>query len=284
MRGNSPSARMRAGIGPVSIVHGGTSWRSVLARWGLASKGLLYTALGVLAINVAQGDASSGSATPRNAIELVASQPFGQVLLGILTFGLFALAIWHLLMAATGDPVEGSQTSERAKCAVKAVAYAATAITALAVFTREPLSGGSGSGGEQRAAAEIMSWPGGPWLVALLGAAAVGLGLYQLREHAWQGRFMKRLAASRMHGHVHDAVERAGRIGYAARAIVFVIVGVFFGVAAVRQNPNEAVGLSGALQVLAGQSWGPIVLWVVAIGLFLYGCFCFAEAKYRRAT
>lgn len=45
-----------------------------------------------------------------------------------------------------------------------------------------------------------------------------------------------------------------------------------------------AVPVVGALQVLAQQTWGDALLWFVAVGLFLYGGFCFAEAKYRRAT
>lgn len=284
MRSAIPSVRHRPQLDPIRVIRARSDWRAVLARWGLAAKGILYTALGILAINVASGDLSSGSATSRGAIELVSSQPFGQVLLAVLTFGLFALAVWQLLLALTGDPVEGAGAKDRAKYAVKAVVYAATALTSLAVLTGNSNMAGSGSGGERRAAAEIMSWPGGPWLVALAGIAILGVGAYQMRRHAWHARFMTRLAEFRMHGHVRNAVERAGRIGYAARAIVFGIVGAFLVIAAIRHDPREAIGLSGALQVLADQSWGQVVLWVVAIGVFLYGCFCFAEAKYRRAT
>jgi hypothetical protein len=83
---------------------------------------------------------------------------------------------------------------------------------------------------------------------------------------------------------VDTAVERAGQVGYAARAIVAAIVGVFVVVAAMQHDPQETVGLSGALSALSGETWGQVVLWIVAIGLVLYGAFAFAEAKYRRAT
>lgn len=95
---------------------------------------------------------------------------------------------------------------------------------------------------------------------------------------------MQRLSRVQMSRSVETGVERAGRAGYAARAIVLAIVGTFFIVAAVQHDPQEAVGLSGALQALSERGWGAAVLWFVAIGLFLFGCFCFAEAKYRRAT
>jgi hypothetical protein len=129
-----------------------------------------------------------------------------------------------------------------------------------------------------------MSWPGGPWIAGLIGAALIGVAIFQFHQHTMHQRFMQRLARFRMSAGVAEGVERAGRAGYASRAIVLTIVGIFFIVAAVQHDPQEAVGLSGALQTLAERTWGQLVLWVVAIGLFLFGCFCFAEARYRRAT
>ena len=260
-------------------------WRAVLARSGLAAKGVLYAVLGLLAINVASGKAGSQAASRQGAIELVASQPFGQWLLGILTVGLFALAAWHVIQAIKGDPVEGSEASDRAKFAGKAVIYIGTAMTALTMLMPRLGSGsaGAGSGGtEDQATATVMSWPGGPWIVGIGGAAIIAFALYQFYKHAWNKRFMRRLGA--MDSDVRRAVERAGQAGYAARAIVAVIAGAFLVVAAVQHDPREAVGLSGALGALSGETWGQVVLWIVAIGLVLYGAFAFAEAKYRRAT
>jgi hypothetical protein len=261
-------------------------WRAVLARSGLAAKGVLYAALGLLAINVASGDAGSQTASRQGAIELVASQPFGQWMLGILTAGLFALAAWHIIQAIKGDPVEGSETSDRVKFAGKAVIYIGTAITALTMLT-SGLGGGSaggnaGGGSEDQAAATVMSWPGGQWLVGIGGLLIIAFAIYQFYKHTWRKQFMQRLGA--MDSDVRRAVERAGRAGYAARAIVAAIAGGFLIVAAMRHDPQEAVGLSGALGALSGETWGQAVLWIVAIGLVLYGAFAFAEARYRRAT
>jgi hypothetical protein len=263
-------------------------WQSALARSGLVAKGVLYAALGILAINVASGQAASGSVTKRGAIELVAGQPLGQWLLSILTVGLFALAIWYVILAFRGDPVEGRDTTDRLKNGGKALVYFATAGTALNILManwgRGVAVGGGQGPSEKEAASTVMGWPGGPWLVALIGAAVVALAAQQLYKHAWKARFMDRLNRGRMSPAVQAGVERAGRSGYAARAIVFAIVGGFLVVAALRHNPSEAVGLSGALQVLAEQTWGDVLLGAVALGLFFYGMFAFAEAKYRRAT
>jgi hypothetical protein len=56
-------------------------------------------------------------------------------------------------------------------------------------------------------------------------------------------------------------------MGYAARFVVFTIVGVFLIAAAIHAEPEEARGLDGALATLAEQPWGWAVLGVVAVGL-----------------
>lgn len=263
-----------------------TDWRSALARFGLGAKGVLYAALGLLAINVASGEAASQTASRQGAIALIASQPLGQWLLGILTAGLFALAAWHIIQAITGDPVEGREASDRVKFGVKAAIYVGTAITALTMLVSGLGSGSAGgnSGGstEDQATATVMSWPAGQWLVGIGGLLIIAFAIYQFYKHSWHKEFMERFGA--MDHDVRRSVERAGQAGYAARAIVAAITGGFLIVAAVQHDPQESVGLSGALASLSGEIWGQVVLWVIAIGLVLYGAFAFAEAKYRRAT
>src|SRR5918993_18731 len=111
-------------------------WRSVLARSGLVAKGVLYSVLGLLSLQVASGDASSDRATTRGAIELVLAQPLGHVLLALLTIGLIALALWQCILAVTGDPVEGRETKDRVLFAIKALIYGGTAATALTLLLR----------------------------------------------------------------------------------------------------------------------------------------------------
>ena len=61
-------------------------------------------------------------------------------------------------------------------------------------------------------------------------------------------------------------------------------MGVFFFLAGLNHDSDEATGLSGLLQELSGKGWGQVVLWLIAVGLFVYGLFTLAEAKFRRAT
>lgn len=276
----SPTAGRRIVEGVVGgrIVPG--DWRSTMARAGLVAKGVLYGSMGLLAIEAARGQASTSTVSREGAVELVASQPLGEWLLILFTIGLFCLGAWQAILAFTGDPVEGSEPKDRAKYGAKAILYVATAITALSILLGERAR--SGGANEDKAAGMIMGWPGGPWLVALIGVGLLVLAVQQIYRHGWLKAFMHRLALGG--GDLAANVERAGRIGYTARGIVLATIGIFFVVAAIRHDPREAVGLSGALAVLARQAWGQAILWFVAVGFFLYGCFCLAEARYRRAT
>jgi hypothetical protein len=62
---------------------------------------------------------------------------------------------------------------------------------------------------------------------------------------------------------------------------VFTIIGVFLGKAAIEYDPNEAVGIDGALLKLVEQPYGRVLLGLVAAGLVAYALYCLVEARYR---
>jgi Domain of Unknown Function (DUF1206) len=55
-------------------------------------------------------------------------------------------------------------------------------------------------------------------------------------------------------------------------------------IAAWDQQPNEAHGLSGALDALRDQPYGAWLLAIVAVGLMAYGFYEFVRAALRRIT
>ena len=265
-----------------------TDGRSALARFGLVAKGILYVFLGVLAIQFASGDVSSKEVSETGAIKLVAEQPMGKFLLVVLAAGLVALTVWHVIMALTGDPVLGSEPKDRVKFAAKAVTYGGLAIVAISVTaanwteSRQD-SGGGGGSGEEQAADTLMGAPAGRWLVIIVGVVIIGIAIYEIYKHVVELEFMERFDSS-LPANAERVVRLSGRLGYFARSFVGGIVGVFFVVAGVQSNSDKTRGLSGSLKALAEQSWGPPLLWLVAIGFLVYGIYCFFEARYRRAT
>jgi hypothetical protein len=67
--------------------------------------------------------------------------------------------------------------------------------------------------------------------------------------------------------------------GYLAKAVVFAIVGLLIGYAALNSDPCKAVGLDAALRTLAGHPFGPVLLGVIAMGFAAFGVYCFAAAS-----
>ena len=149
------------------------------------------------------------------------------------------------------------------------------------------LVAGSGSGGQNSTSSaqdwtgKILHYPAGVFLVVLIVLVVLGLAGYMFYR-AYSANFKQKLALQEMQGQVRKWGIYLGRFGYAAMGVVFCIVGLFLVVAAVQHNPNDAKGLDSALQVLLHQSAGPILLAIVALGLFSYGVYSFVEARYRR--
>jgi len=81
---------------------------------------------------------------------------------------------------------------------------------------------------------------------------------------------------------VRKWIGRLGTVGYLARMVVFGLIGVFLVKAAIDYNPSAAVGLDGALAKLANQSYGSVLLGVVAAGLITFALYSLSDARYRR--
>ncbi len=79
------------------------------------------------------------------------------------------------------------------------------------------------------------------------------------------------------------AVRRLGQVGYIARGVVFLLVGILVIKAAIDHEPGQGRGLRrraeepGGGAVRSGSCW-----WLAGLGLVCFGAYCVAEARYRR--
>ena len=257
----------------------GSSWIERLGRLGYATKGAVYAIVGALALAVAIG-AGGQTTDPSGALETVGEQPFGLILLILIAVGLAGYAFWRLFQAVKDPDREGSDAGGIAKRighAVAALAYFGLAFSAgqLAVAS------GGGGGSPQDWTAYLLSQPFGQVLVIGVGVAIVGYSLSQLYQ-AYEAQFREYLKLGEMSVREDTWVTRAGRFGFAARGVVFALVGIFLIQAGLRFDPSEATGLGGALKELLGQPFGPWLLGLMAFGLIAYGLFMIALARYRR--
>lgn len=253
-------------------------WLERLARLGFLAKGLVYATVGALAVQVALGSGGQTTDT-QGAIQVIAQQPFGRVLLGILGLGLVSYGLWRFMQAVVNpagrDGAEG--IAARSGFAVSGVIHLALAATAIGLL----IGSGAGSGNtEQSMTVRLLVVPFGRWLTGLVGLAVIGSGLLQLAK-AYRADFRKALKLGEMSQPEKTWATRAGRVGYTARGIVFALIGIFFVQAALQADASEARGLEGALQALRAQPYGPYLLGGVALGFVLYGGYMVVEARYR---
>src|SRR5919199_4559830 len=262
--------------------HNVSPWIERLARFGYATKGAVYTLVGILALGVATG-MGGRTTSPPGALQIIGSQrPFGQILLIGVTIGLAGYALWRLIQAVADPDREGYDIrgiARRIGHGVAAVGYGGLALTA----ARLMLASGGGGGSPRDWTAWLLSWPFGQVLVGGVGTGVVGYGLHQLYQ-AYKAEFQEYLKLGQMSDTEETWITRGGRFGLAARGVVFGIIGVFLIQAALRFNPSEAQGLGGALQELLRQPFGPWLLGIVALGLVAYGVLMLALAYYRQVA
>jgi hypothetical protein len=249
-----------------------------LARAGFVARGLIYGIIGILAIKVALG-ASGKTANQQGALETIARQPFGKMLLILVAIGLGGYALWRLVHALLGHGPEDSDTTfERVAAFGSGIVYAGLCAIAVEILLG---SGGNNSGNSHKTTAGVFGWPAGTWLVGIAGAVLIGVGLYQ-GYRGLSKDFLKDSKTEQMSARVKSWIEWIGTFGHLARMVVFGLVGVFLIKAAVDYDPNKAVGLDGALAKLAHASYGPFLLGLIAAGLIAFGVYSLSDARYRR--
>ena|SRR6185437_3786660 len=248
-----------------------------LARGGLIARGVVYGVIGAIALAVAVG-AGGRPTNQQGALETIARQPLGSVLLALLAAGLAGYSAWRLTRAATGRGREETDSGfDRVAGAASGVSYLLLFVVAIEIL----VSSGGGGGNTARETAGVLGWPAGPELVAATGVVLVGVGVYQ--GYKGLGRkFMETSRTEEMQPRARSAYAALGAFGHTARAVVFLLVGYGLIRAAVDYDPREARGLDGALRELARASYGPLLLGVVAAGLIAFAAYSVADARYRK--
>ena len=254
-------------------------------RVGLFSRGFVYLVGAGLCLRLAFGDRER--VDQDGALEALARQRIGSVLLILLAIGFAGYAAWRFTRAVTGAR-EGKQESgkgslgRRALDALRGLIYVASTYQALRVL----VAGAKPDEGEREKETDLsvtlMQQAGwGRVLVGLLGVGLLAGGAVL----AWRGlqeKFTDHLDMRNVPKRWRGVVPVVGQIGYVARGVVLSLVGFFFTRASVLFEPKEVVGISGALGKLAKQPWGPVLLAIIALGITCFAALSMIEARYRK--
>lgn len=257
-------------------------WAQRLARFGIATKGIVYVIMGVLAVMTAMNRGDGRITDSEGAVRTIGAQPFGQALLGATAVGLVGYVLWRFAQAV----LDADNAGDDADGLLKRVGYAASGLTyaALAVGAVQSIAGSRDAGGDAARNwldSLLASGDVGRVLVGLLGVVLVGVGGSQLWKAA-KADFMRDVDVYAMSPTVRTWTRRLGRLGHAARGVVFPMLGWFLLRAATRADSSEWRGTDGALRELAARPHGTLLLAVVAAGLAAYGVYQVVLSRYRR--
>jgi hypothetical protein len=236
-----------------------------LTRLGFAARGFLYILIALLVILTGRSEDLTG------AIEYV-GHGLGKVLLIAIAAGLATYGLWRLSDAAFGTEHPGADWKAlggRAVYGGVGVIYLYLAYKALRVL----LAGSSGTMGTAEQADTVLDLPGGDLVLAGVALGLLIAGANQLWK-AIHCKFMRRL---REGAGQKQWIKWMGRLGYASRGIIFIVVAWTIYRAATDHRPTEAGNLESALDILRGPYLTPI-----AAGLLLFGLFSLVEARFRR--
>lgn len=257
------------------------AWKRNFYIFGHIAKGVVYSAIGGIALAGVIGEAS-GPGGMKDVIRWIQNQPFGQILLVLIAIGLFSYCAWRWIKAIEDTSNQGTD----AEGITKRVAYAAsgTAYGLLGVYAITLLTGsGSGGNSKQDMLAQILQESWGQILVGAIALALFGVGLYQLNK-ALKDKFMSEVDNGQMNSQERSFYRQFGKAGYISRSVVYGIMAYFLVRVALTSDPSQYRGVEGVLEYLGGQTMGTILVALVSLGLLLYGIFMFVKAKYPRVA
>ena len=265
-------------------------WLRAVSRLGLVCRGTIYLLVGYLALRLALAThgRTGAPASSAGAVQAAGAPAWGRVLLLLLVAGLGAYALTQLLEAvfrpshATGTI---GRWRQRAVSSWGCLLYSAFCLSTARLLAGAPPQQTAQS--EQRqdtdVTAALLRTGWGRLVLVLAGVLVVAAGV-EMGRRAVRLDFRERFTAEHMPPALAVLTRALGAVGCVARAVVFVLVGVFLLKAAVLSSAKQAKGLDAVFRSVASSAYGSWLLAVLASGLLCYGLYCLLEARYRDLT
>ena len=256
------------------------AWLRWAAAIGYAACGLVYIAIGVIAIGVAAGIGERPGGA-QHVMQVIEAQPFGKILLVALSLGLLGYAALSL-SGAFRDPEERGRSLSglliRAADALTGALYVALAVAAVRIVAAPSREGGRIV---ETWAAGVLALPGGVILLGGIGfslLAAGGFLIYRARAEPFQDSLDRRSLSASM----WKLFTAAARFGTLARGLILATSGVLVIRAAATRRPVEAGDIGDALSAVETTLFGAWLLGFAAFGFIAYGAYQLAKVRYRR--
>jgi hypothetical protein len=254
-----------------------------LARLGFYTKGFLFIVIGVLAILVAFGVKKEQLADPTGALARIAREPYGKVALIIFIVGAIGHGAWNILRGVADVDNAGGKIQgifKRSLAVGVGFFYLFLAWTGWSIVAA--VNTAVQHGAIQKTFTSILlALPLGAFLVIIIGLGVIGAGIHECYSGI-TGKYQENYLFRKSEGESRKFISVLGFLSFLARALIFALMGYFFIAAAIDYNPDEVVGIDGALLALSQTYYGKTILFVTASGLVCHGILSLYEARYRR--
>jgi hypothetical protein len=247
---------------------------------GLAVRGLLYLLLALLAVELLTLGRARDADT-RGVLHQLAHHDGGPILLVVLVIGFAGFAVWHAYVALVADRQRHDRGRQLGDAA-RAVVYGLLCALAVSFLTTSKRSGNSDQT-DKTWTARVLHWPAGRVLVGLVGVALL-VGAAYLVWRALSGDSQDEPAVRDAAPRETSTLSLLGRVGNVARGVVLGLIGAFLVDAAIEYDPDKTVGLDGALKRILDQSYGEVLVGLVAFGFAAFGAYSIARAWVNRGA
>ena len=242
------------------------------ARLGYRARGVIYLIIGWLALD------SNRPLSAGEAVESVEKMPLGTLLLALLALGLFGYGLYRVVEGFFDLDGEGRDAKAliiRGANVFSGLAYWGLTFVAVRAMldgrrSSDQAGNAEGSGGEE-VARDVAGAEGADTLLILAGLVILTVAAVQL-VIAWRAKFMEEMEAD-----APRLVRPAGQAGYAARGVVFAVIGWFALKAGI--GGERVRGFGDALAVIRDDH--PLIFKLIAAGLLLFGTVSVLMARYR---
>ncbi len=246
----------------------------VVVGVGLVTYGIVHLLIAWIAIKIAW-TGSKGNDSQDAALAALAQTVFGEVLLWITAVGLAALALWQIFETVwRRTPDEGPlvKVFGRVGSTFSAIAYLGLCVSA----SRVALAGHAARNGRRTtdttsATEEIVLRV----LIIVIGGVFLVLAVRSVY------RGIRRSFVGDLKESVNAKVVLLGQAGFIGKGITLGIVGALMIITAV-DGKTGAPGIEAVLRLLNLSPAGGVLLVLKAVGIALFGIYCFAWAANRR--
>ena len=241
-----------------------------MARLGFVARGIVYALLGYLALSSAESQTVKQGQS--GALEYLNSIPGGTAIMflaavGLLGYGLFRLS--SALLDTENHGTEAKGLAARLGHFCSALLHFGLAWSALQFAIGSKQDAGDRT---HVMVSTALSYEFGSLALGIVGIGLLGAGIYQAKQ-AFTLQFMKRVSSR-----APSWTCWLGRFGYAARGLVFLLIGWSLLRSAWFEETEEALSLGNAIADMRDMG---AVHTLVALGLLLFGIFSIIVARYR---